>query len=46
MEKELSREKVSTFEEVYRENNRTQYEKNIIVYKTFKGDSEDLLYGH
>lgn len=46
MEKELAREKVSTFEEVYGENNRKQYEKNIIAYETLKGDSEDLLYGH
>ena len=45
-EKELAREKVSTFEEVYGENNWKQYEKSIIAYKMLKGDSEDLLYGH
>lgn len=46
MQKELAREKVSTFEEVYGENNWKQYEKSIIAYKMLKGDSEDLLYGH
>lgn len=45
MEKELARGKVSTFAEVYGENNWKQYEKSIIAYKTLKGESEDLLYG-
>lgn len=44
MKKELAREEVSTFEEMYGENNRKQYEKSTIAYKMLKGDSEDLLY--